>query len=83
MDSDPEIEIIEKDSGMSSIGDSKDDTPERKEPVRVLMCGQWSVVKAVELGEGRHADFHCSVLPTLMDLVLKIIIIWIFQFRYH
>ena len=33
MDSDPEIEIIEKDSGMSSIGDSKDDTPERKEPV--------------------------------------------------
>lgn len=46
MDSDPEIEIIEKDSGMSSIGDSKDDTPERKEPVRVLMCGQWFVVKA-------------------------------------
>lgn len=35
MDSDPEIEIIEKDSGMSSIGDSKDDTPERKDPVCV------------------------------------------------
>lgn len=83
MDSDPEIEIIEKDSGMSSIGDSKDDTPERKEPVRVLMCGQWSMVKAVELGEGRHADFHCSVLPTLADLVLKIFILLIFQFSYQ
>lgn len=29
MDSDPDIEIIEKDSGMSSLGGSKDDTPER------------------------------------------------------
>lgn len=32
MDSDPDIEFIkiEKDSGMSSLGGSKDDTPERK-----------------------------------------------------
>lgn len=30
MDSDPEIEFIEKDSGMSSLGGSKDETPERK-----------------------------------------------------
>uniref|UniRef100_A0A0K8TS13 Mitochondrial import receptor subunit TOM22 homolog n=1 Tax=Tabanus bromius TaxID=304241 RepID=A0A0K8TS13_TABBR len=29
MDSDPDIEIVDKDSGMSSLGDSKDDTPER------------------------------------------------------
>lgn len=29
MDSDPDLEIIEKDSGMSSLGGSKDDTPER------------------------------------------------------
>lgn len=29
MDSDPDIEIIEKDSGMSSLGGSKDDTPEK------------------------------------------------------
>lgn len=34
MDSDPEeIEFIDKDSGMSSIVDSKDETPERKVPV--------------------------------------------------
>jgi len=30
MDSDPEIEFVEKDSGMSSLGGSKDETPERK-----------------------------------------------------
>jgi len=30
MDSDPEIEFIEKDSGMSSLGGSKDETPERR-----------------------------------------------------
>lgn len=30
MDSDPDLEIIEKDSGMSSLGGSKDETPERK-----------------------------------------------------
>lgn len=30
MDSDPELEIIEKDSGMSSLGGSKDETPERR-----------------------------------------------------
>lgn len=33
MDSDPDIEFIEniqKDSGMSSLGGSKDETPERK-----------------------------------------------------
>lgn len=30
MESDPDIEIIEKDSGMSSLGGSKDETPERK-----------------------------------------------------
>lgn len=32
MDSDPELEIVEKDkdSGMSSLGDSKDETPERR-----------------------------------------------------
>lgn len=44
MDSDPEIEIIDKDSGMSSIGDSKDETPERKEPV----CVQKIVNSAVQ-----------------------------------
>ncbi|KAH8395265.1 hypothetical protein KR222_004786 [Zaprionus bogoriensis] len=30
MDSDPDIEFIEKDSGMSSLGGSKDETPERR-----------------------------------------------------
>ncbi|XP_061386875.1 mitochondrial import receptor subunit TOM22 homolog, partial [Musca vetustissima] len=30
VDSDPDIEFIEKDSGMSSLGGSKDETPERK-----------------------------------------------------
>lgn len=30
MDSDPELEIIEKDSGMSSLIGSKDETPERR-----------------------------------------------------
>lgn len=30
MDSDPDLEIIEKDSGMSSLGGSKDETPERR-----------------------------------------------------
>lgn len=30
MDSDPELEFIEKDSGMSSLGGSKDETPERR-----------------------------------------------------
>lgn len=30
MDSDPELEIIEKDSGMSSLSESKDETPERR-----------------------------------------------------
>lgn len=30
LDSDPDIEFIEKDSGMSSLSGSKDDTPERK-----------------------------------------------------
>lgn len=30
MDSEPEIEFIDKDSGMSSLGGSKDDTPERR-----------------------------------------------------
>lgn len=30
MDSDPDIEILEKDSGMSSLGGSKDETPERR-----------------------------------------------------
>lgn len=33
MDSDPDIEFIEKDSGMSSLGGSKDETPERREIV--------------------------------------------------
>lgn len=35
MDSDPDLEIIEKDSGMSSLGGSKDETPERK---AVIVC---------------------------------------------
>lgn len=38
MDSDPDIEFIEsieKDSGMSSLGGSKDETPERK---AVIVC---------------------------------------------
>lgn len=35
MDSDPDIEIIDKDSGMSSMGGSKDDTPERR---AVIVC---------------------------------------------
>ncbi|XP_037044300.1 mitochondrial import receptor subunit TOM22 homolog [Bradysia coprophila] len=30
MDSEPELEFIDKDSGMSSLGGSKDDTPERR-----------------------------------------------------
>ncbi len=30
MDSESEIEFVEKDSGMSSLGGSKDDTPERR-----------------------------------------------------
>ncbi|KAJ6633443.1 Mitochondrial import receptor subunit TOM22 like [Pseudolycoriella hygida] len=30
MDSEPDIEFIEKDSGMSSLGGSKDETPERR-----------------------------------------------------
>lgn len=30
MDSDPDIEFIDKDSGMSSLGGSKDETPERR-----------------------------------------------------
>lgn len=30
MDSDPDIEFIEKDSGMSSLGGSKDETPEKR-----------------------------------------------------
>lgn len=35
MDSDPDLEIIEKDSGMSSLGGSKDETPERRP---VIVC---------------------------------------------
>lgn len=35
MDSDPDLEIIEKDSGMSSLGGSKDETPERR---AVIVC---------------------------------------------
>lgn len=35
MDSDPDLEIIEKDSGMSSLGGSKDETPERN---AVIVC---------------------------------------------
>lgn len=35
MDSDPDIEFIEKDSGMSSLGGSKDETPERR---AVIVC---------------------------------------------
>lgn len=30
MDSDPDIEFIDKDSGMSSLVGSKDETPERR-----------------------------------------------------
>lgn len=42
MDSDPDIEFIEKDSGMSSLGGSKDETPERK-PVIVSILLTYSV----------------------------------------
>jgi len=35
MDSDPDIEFIEKDSGMSSLGGSKDETPERRTASKV------------------------------------------------
>lgn len=35
MDSESDIEIIEKDSGMSSLGGSKDETPERR---AVIVC---------------------------------------------
>lgn len=47
MDSDPELEII-GDSGMSSIGDSKDETPERKEPVCGRVCVQSSVMRELQ-----------------------------------
>ena len=36
MDSDPDIEFIEKDSGMSSLGGSKDETPERRTVTTVV-----------------------------------------------
>lgn len=36
VDSDPDIEFIEKDSGMSSLGGSKDETPERKTPTTTV-----------------------------------------------
>lgn len=35
MDSDPDIEFLDKDSGMSSLGGSKDETPERKPNVMI------------------------------------------------
>lgn len=38
MDSDPEIEFLEKDSGMSSLGGSKDETPERKPEIVSRYC---------------------------------------------
>lgn len=37
MDSDPDLEIIEKDSGMSSLGGSKDETPERRAVIVSLL----------------------------------------------
>lgn len=40
MDSDPDLEIIEKDSGMSSLGGSKDETPERR---AVIVCIQLKI----------------------------------------
>lgn len=43
MDSD--IEIIDKDSGMSSIGGSKDDTPERKGQVIITDFSQKPVLR--------------------------------------
>lgn len=53
MDSDPDIEFIEsieKDSGMSSLGGSKDETPERKAIIVrssiSLMHLQWSTFYA-------------------------------------
>lgn len=50
---DPDIEIIEKDSGMSSIGDSKDDTPERK-----VQRGDDNNV-GIERKDENHALTHC------------------------
>lgn len=41
MDSDPDLEIIEKDSGMSSLGGSKDETPERRAVIVCNFCFNW------------------------------------------
>lgn len=59
MDSDPDIEFIEKDSGMSSLGGSKDETPERRPViVRILSCPLSHFPKAdISSMESRLIDF--------------------------
>lgn len=56
MDSDPDLEIIEKDSGMSSLGGSKDETPERK---AVIVCFP---LQANKIDDNQFNHFVCSIV---------------------
>lgn len=52
VDSDPDIEFIEKDSGMSSLGGSKDETPERKTTTTVAtvrMNAHFCTIKSIKV----------------------------------
>lgn len=61
MDSDPDIEFIEKDSGMSSLGGSKDETPERRAVIvrieHIVVWRHFSMALSFSPMDSRLIDF--------------------------
>lgn len=68
-DQDIEIEIIDKDSGMSSLGGSKDETPER----RVIIVGHFIGTGPTD---GRAGNEMC-MSPSRSSFILRMFVFFI------